>query len=305
MGIHLDGVPVPRPGEEPQVQYWIAGPNYFQTAGIPLLEGRPFTDQDDDEAHGVVVVSAAMARRFWPARSALGKRIRPVFPESRAYWLPKSNNGWLTVIGVVGDVRLDGVVQTPLPQIYLPYGQNPSSILHLMARTSADPLRWAPAVRREIQLLDKDQPVFDVKSLEDVLGESVTRASVVTRVLGVFAVLAMVLAGLGIYGVVAWFASQRTREIGVRMALGADPPQVVRLVIRQELRAVLAGVAAGISGALAGVSVLKSLLVGVTTTDLPTFLGIPAIFLMVALAAAYVPARRASRLNPMAALRHE
>jgi putative ABC transport system permease protein len=305
VGIHLDGVPVPRPGEEPQVQYWIAGPNYFQTAGIPLFEGRPFAGQDDDEAHGVAVVSAVMARRFWPGQSALGKRIRPVFPESRAYWLPKSNSGWLTVVGVVGDVRLDGVVQTPLPQIYLPYGQNPSSILHLMARTSSDPLRWAPAVRREIQLLDKDQPDFDVKSLEDVLGESVTRASVITRVLGVLAALAMVLAGLGIYGVVAYFVSQRTREIGVRMALGAGPPQVVRLIIRQELRAVAAGVASGICGALAGAGVLKSLLVGVTTTNLPTFVGIPAVFLIVSLTAAYVPARRAARLAPMAALREE
>jgi putative ABC transport system permease protein len=305
VGVQLDGVPASRPGEEPQVQYWIAGPNYFQAAGVPIVEGRSFTDHDDDEAHGVVVVSAAMARRFWPGGSPLGKHIRPVFPEYPAYWLPKSNNGWLTVVGVAGDVRLDGVVQYPLPQIYLPYGQNPSSILHIMARTSSDPLRWAPAVRREIQLLDKDQPAFDVKSLEDVLGESVTRASVITRVLAVFAALAMVLAGLGIYSVVAYFVSQRTREIGVRMALGASPPQVVRMVIRQELRTVVAGVAAGIWGALAGAGVLKSLLVGVTTTDLPTFVVIPAVFLTVALAAAYVPARRAARLNPMAALRHE
>ncbi|HEV3197339.1 MAG TPA: ABC transporter permease [Bryobacteraceae bacterium] len=305
VGIHLDGATVPRPGEEPQVQYWIAGPNYFLTAGIPLLEGRPFAEQDDYAAHGVVVVSAAMARRFWPGRSAVGKRIRPVFPESQAYWLPKPASGWLTVVGVAGDVRLDGVVQTPLPQIYLPYGQNPSSILHLMVRTSADPLRWAPSVRREIQMLDKDQPVFDVKSLEDVLGSSVTRASVVTRMLGVFAALAMGLAGLGIYGVVANFVSKRTREIGVRMALGAGPPQVIRLVVRQEMRGVVAGVAAGICGALAGAGALKSLLVGVTTTDLPTFVAVTAVFLTVALAAAYVPARRAARMDPMAALREE
>jgi putative ABC transport system permease protein len=287
------------------VQYWIAGPNYFLTAGIPLLEGRPFAEQDDYAAHGVLVVSAAMARRFWPGRSAVGKRIRPVFPESQAYWLPKPASGWLTVVGVAGDVRLDGVVQTPLPQIYLPYGQNPSSILHLMVRTSADPLRWAPSVRREIQMLDKDQPVFDVKSLEDVLGSSVTRASVVTRMLGVFAALAMGLAGLGIYGVVANFVSKRTREIGVRMALGAGPPQVIRLVVRQEMRGVVAGVAAGICGALAGAGALKSLLVGVTTTDLPTFVAVTAVFLTVALAAAYVPARRAARMDPMAALREE
>jgi putative ABC transport system permease protein len=305
VGIHLDGATVPRPGEEPQVQYWIAGPNYFLTAGIPLLEGRPFAEQDDYAAHGVLVVSAAMARRFWPGRSAVGKRIRPVFPESQAYWLPKPASGWLTVVGVAGDVRLDGVVQTPLPQIYLPYGQNPSSILHLMVRTSADPLRWAPSVRREIQMLDKDQPVFDVKSLEDVLGSSVTRASVVTRMLGVFAALAMGLAGLGIYGVVANFVSKRTREIGVRMALGAGPPQVIRLVVRQEMRGVVAGVAAGICGALAGAGALKSLLVGVTTTDLPTFVAVTAVFLTVALAAAYVPARRAARMDPMAALREE
>ncbi len=250
-------------------------------------------------------MSAAMARRFWPGRSAVGKRIRPRFPQYRAYWLPKSNSDWLTVAGVVGDVRLDGVVQFPLPQVYLPYAQNPSSILHLMVRTSADPLRWTAAVRRVIQSLDQDQPVFDVKSLEDVLAESVTRASVVMRVLGAFAVVALVLATLGIYGVVAYSVSRRTREIGVRLALGAGLPQVVRLVIRQELRPSVAGVAAGICGALAATRVLGGFLVGVATTDLATFLAIPALFLVVALAAAYIPARRAALVDPMAVLREE
>lgn len=305
VGIQVEGMLAARPGEEPPVQYWIAGPNYFQMAGVPLLEGRTFVEQDNDGSRGVVIVSAAMVRRFWPGGSALGKRIRPLFPDSPGYWQPKSDGGWLTVVGVADDVRLDGVVQMPQPQIYLPYGQNPSSILQLMVRTSAEPLQWASAVRREILAIDKDQPIFDVKSLEDVLGDSVARVSVVTRVLEAFAAMALVLAGLGIYSVVAYSVSQRRREIGVRMALGARVPQLVRSVIRREMLAVEAGVVVGLLGALAAAKMLASLLVGVTATDPLTLAGVPLAFLAMALVAAYIPARRAAQKDPMTSLREE
>ncbi|SPF46720.1 Macrolide transporter ATP-binding /permease protein [Candidatus Sulfopaludibacter sp. SbA4] len=305
VGIHLDGAPAPRPGEEPQVHYWVVGPDYFHTAGIPLLAGRAFTEQDNDEQHGVAIVSASMARRFWPGESPLGKRIQPAFPNSNSYWLPRSQNQWLTVVGVARDVRLDGIVPTPLPQLYLPYAQNPSSILHLVVRTAADPMRWSPSVRRAVLSIDKDQPVFDVKTLEDVLAYSFTRAATLTRVLAAFAALAVLLAGLGIYGVVAYFVSQTTREVGIRMALGARPAQVAGLIVRQAMRAALAGVSIGLAGALAGARVLQGLLVGVAGTDAATLGAIAVFFLAVALAAAYVPARRAARVNPLTCLRHD
>ncbi len=303
VGIRVEGRPAPTPGEEPRVLYWVIGPRYFETVGISL-QGRQFTEQDNDEAHGVVIVSAAMAQRFWPGESPLGKRIQPVFPDANYYWLPKSKNRWLTVVGVAGDVRLDGILRSQ-PQMYLPYAQNPSSIMHLVMRTAGPPLRLAGAVRQEIYSLDKDQPVFDVKSLEDVLAESITRPSFLTRLLAVFAGMALLLAGLGIYGVVAHFVSQRTREIGIRIALGAEPGQVVRFVMGQGLGAVLVGAMVGMAGALAGSRVLRSVLVGVSTTDLATFVGVPAVLILVAAAACYVPAERAAKMEPMAALRTE
>jgi len=209
------------------------------------------------------------------------------------------------VVGVARDVRLDGIVPTPLPQLYLPYAQNPSSILHLVVRTAADPMRWSPSVRRAVLSIDKDQPVFDVKTLEDVLAYSFTRAATLTRVLAAFAALAVLLAGLGIYGVVAYFVSQTTREVGIRMALGARPAQVAGLIVRQAMRAALAGVSIGLAGALAGARVLQGLLVGVAGTDAATLGAIAVFFLAVALAAAYVPARRAARVNPLTCLRHD
>ena len=305
VGVRFDGMPGPRPGEEPQVNYWIAGPDYLRTAGIPLLSGRAFTAADDDEAHGVAIVSAAMARRFWPDQSPLGKRIQPAFPNSNSYWLPRSQNRWLTVVGVARDVRLDGIVSTPLPQMYLPYAQNPSSIMHLVVRTAADPMNWSSGVRLVVESLDRDQPVFDVKTLDAVLAESFTRAYTLARILISFAGVAILLAGFGIYGVVAYFVSQRTREVGIRMALGARPSEVAGLMVWQGMRAVLAGVAVGIAGALAGGRVLEGMLVGVARANAPTLAAIAGFFIALALAAAYLSARRAARVNPLHCLRHE
>src|SRR5262249_33453254 len=156
----LEGKPTPRPGQEPQVQYWVVSSEYFRTTGIPLREGRAFTDRDDDETHGVAIVSAGMAQRFWPGQSALGRRLRLLIPDTGHYWLPKSRNQWLTVVGVAGDVKLAAIKAHPLPQMYLPYAQNPSAIFHLILRTAGNPLQWLPALRQTVTSLDKDQPVF-------------------------------------------------------------------------------------------------------------------------------------------------
>jgi putative ABC transport system permease protein len=213
--------------------------------------------------------------------------------------------GWLTVVGVAGDVRLDGIAQTELPQLYLPYAQFPTSILHLFIRTAGEPVRLAGAVSREIAVLDRDQPVFDVKSLEDVMAESTTRADVLTGLLGAFAAIAVLLAVIGIYGVTACSTSRRTREIGVRMALGARPIQVVRLIGGQALPAVLAGAAAGVAGALLAARVLRTFLVGVGMADPLTFAVVPVMLLTVVTVAACVPALRAARIDPMSALKND
>ena len=269
-----------------------------------MLQGRQFTDYDHDEAHGVVIVSAAMAQRFWPGESPIGKRIRPMFPEGNYYWQPKSKNPWLVVVGVVGDVHLDGILPRQA-QMYLPYGQTPSSIMHLVMRTAGKPSGWVAPVRAAIRSLDKEQAVFDVKSLEDVLAESVARPSVLMRLLTAFAATALGLAALGVYGVVTYFVSQRTREIGIRIALGARRAHVVSFVMAQGLGAVLVGVAVGVAGALAAARMLRTILVGVTSTDAAAFVGMPAVLILVAMVATYIPARRAANTEPMTVLRSE
>jgi putative ABC transport system permease protein len=304
-GVLVDGKEPVRPGEEPQAQYWVIGPDYFRTASIPLLEGRAFTEQDNDEAHGVVIVSATMARRFWPGQSALGKRLRPLIPDTGHYWLPKSQNRPLTVVGIAGDIKLDGIAQNAPPQMYLPYAQNPSSIFHLLVRTADNPERLSSAVRQAVMSMDKDQPVFDEKSLEDVLASSVARVSMVTRGLAITAVIALLLACVGIYGVTSYIVSQRSRETGIRMALGANPRRLVGLQVRRTMSVVLIGSAAGVAGALAGTRVLKSMLVGVSTTDIVTLSAAPLFFLLIAALATWLPAHRAAQVDPLTALRHD
>jgi predicted permease len=305
VGIHLDGKPSPRPGEEAQVQYWVISKEYFRTAAIPLREGRAFTDLDNDEAHGVAIVSAGMAERFWHGQPALGNRIRLLIPDTRQYWLPKSRNQWLTVVGVVGDVKLDGIDPHPLPQMYLPYTQNPSAIFHVVLRTEGDPLQWIPAVRRSVAAIDKDQPVFDAKSLDEVLASSVTRVSVISRGLALTAAIALLLACAGIFGVTSYVVSQRNRESGIRMALGATPRRLVSLQMRRTMTVVLAGSIAGLLGALTATRVLQSVLVGVGPTDALTLSIAPLFLLLAAGAAAYMPARRAAQVDPVTMLRHD
>jgi putative ABC transport system permease protein len=304
VGLEIEGRAA-RLGDEPMGRYWVIGPRYFETTRIPMFSGRTFNEQDNQNAPGVVIVSASMARLFWPGQPAVGRRLRPRFPTSSQYWLPKSQNGWLTVVGVAGDVRLDGIVQTALPQMYLAYAQYPTSILHLLVRTKGDPVRFARAVQNEVAEMDRDQPVFDVKSLEEILADSTTRAGVLTRLLGAFAAIAILLALIGIYGVTACWATRRTREIGIRIAIGARPVQVIRMIATESVPAVLAGTVVGLGGALLTGSILKAFLVGIAPADLLTFAVVPATLLIAATAAAYLPARIAAKIAPVEALKRE
>jgi putative ABC transport system permease protein len=296
--------------EAPVARYSVVSPEYFRTMRIPLLAGRQLGEQDADETNGVVVISDSMARRFWPDGDALGKRVVPRFPAMRAYWIPASNNRPLTVVGVVGDVRQDGRLGAPQDeagptQMYLPYLQNPSPIMHLLVRTSADPLLSANAARSEVYSVDKDQPVFDVKTMDEVAAESFSASSALTLLLGTFAALALLLAVAGIYGVMAYAVGERTREIGIRMALGASAGDVLRLIVRRGMLSALTGVVAGLVATLMLTRLLSSALYGVSAVDLVTYAAVSALLSGSAFVACYVPALKATKVDPKVALRHE
>ncbi|MFY9556327.1 MAG: ABC transporter permease [Blastocatellia bacterium] len=273
------------------------GPDYFRTLRIALLRGRTFTDQDRAGARLVAIINETAARKFWPDEDPIGKEI----------WV---GVGWgLTeygeIVGVVGDVKYGKVEEQFRPQVYLPYLQPTEPASFVLVRTVNDPTRIVSAVRREILSLDKNVPVFDVRTLEERSADATSRTRFSALLLGMFSGLALVLATVGIYGVMSYAVSARTREIGVRMALGAQPRNVLGLVMREGIIVTIAGVALGLLGAYAATRVLGSQLYGVEATDFATFATVSLLLSVVALGASYLPARRAMKVDPMTALRYE
>jgi putative ABC transport system permease protein len=301
----IEGHVPPARGETLNARYSIIGAEYFRTMNIPLLSGRTFTDRDADETQGVAIISAAMAHRFWPDSDPIGNNIQPQFTQQRHFWIPESRNLPLTIVGVVGDVRYDGLADSNLPQFYLPYLQNPSSIMNLVVRTASDPLRSANAVRAQVWSVDKDQPLFDTKTIEDVVADSFVRPHLLASLLGTFGAVAVLLAALGIYGVISYAVSQRTHEIGIRMALGAQSGEVLRLVFRQGMGLTLVGLLVGLFATLALSGILASFLFGVKSTDPASFAGVALLLTGVAALACYIPAKRAMCVDPIVALRYE
>jgi len=301
----IDGhIPSP-PDEQLNARCSVISPEYFRTMNIPLLSGRPFNDRDADETHGVAIISASMARRFWPDSDPIGYQIRPQFTRQRYFWIPESRNLPLTIVGVVGDVRHEGLADSNLPQLYLPYLQNPSSIMNLVVRTTSNPLRWANAVRSQVWDVDKDQPLFDTKTVEDIVADSFGRQDVLASLLGAFAAVALLLAAGGIYGLISYAVRQRTHEIGIRMALGAQSGEVLRLILRQGMGLTLAGLFIGLFGAVATASLLGNFLFGVKPTDPASFAAVALLLAGIAALACYIPARRATRVDLLVALHYE
>jgi putative ABC transport system permease protein len=276
----------------------VVSQNYFRALGIPLKDGREFDPRDSARSEPVVIVSQSLARRFWPGQSAVGQRLDPGF----------SGAGWCSIVGIVGDVKQGGLASDAPLTIYLPYGQGPSFLLSFMAiavRTGGDPVSMVNAVRTQVQSVDPEIPVFGASSMEELISKSVSEPRFNSVLLASFAGLALVLAAVGIYGVIAYSVTQRTREIGIRMALGAEPRSVANRVVGEGARLALLGIALGMVAALALARLIANFLFGVTATDPATFCGVAMLLTLVALAACYIPARRAARVDPIVALRYE
>jgi putative ABC transport system permease protein len=290
----FEGQPAPPPGQRPNFSLSVVTPDYFHTMGTPLIAGRNFDRNVSAGSPQVVIVNQAFAKRFYPGDTVTGKRIR-------LYGVPE----YTTIIGVVADVRDKGRETAADPHLFVTSVQFPIPSLGLVIHTMNDPVSLVPAVRAAVWSVDKEQPVYDVQTMQARVSEKGGHRRTQTILLTASGLLAMCLAAIGIYGVVSEAVNQRTREIGVRMALGADAEDVVRMVMRRSLALAVIGIAVGLGASLYLTRVLQSLLFGVKATDAAAFAGAGAVLLGVALFAAYLPARRASRIDPAVVLRSE
>jgi putative ABC transport system permease protein len=283
-----------RQDQLPNTYYSMVSPDYFRTMSIPLILGRNFSDADREGSPSVVIVNDSFARRYLPGENCLGRRIES--------WIQK--NDWLTIVGVVGDVR-SRPDSEPEPEMFLPYLQAGADEMTLLVRTAGNPMHWATAVRNQVASVDKDQPPFELGTLDESQSVSLAPRRVNTLLLGAFALLGLLLASVGIYGVVSYSVAHRAHEIGIRMALGAGQPAVLKLVVRQGLSLALIGIVIGLAASLGLTRFLQSLLFGVKPIDPGTFVAAALLWTAIALLACYIPARRATRVDPIVALRYE
>jgi predicted permease len=290
----IEGRPVPE-GSKPEVDFRRASPGYFRTLGIPLLQGRIFTDRDLSPESPVAMINVALARTFFPGENPLGRHIK--------LGTGVEDAPWITVVGVVGNVRHLGLDAAPQPEVYLHLMTSPPTGPIWAIRTASDPKGLIPAIRSQVRAMDPDLPVSGVATMEDLITRSVAERRFLMLLLGVFAAAAMLLAAVGIYGVTAYGVQQRRHEIAVRMAVGAQPGELKRLILGQGLALAAAGIAIGVAAAFVLTRLMSGLLYGITATDAATFAVIALLLMLVALVAAYVPARRAMRVDPIASLR--
>lgn len=301
----IDGRPAPAKSQANSAEYRVIDCDYFRTMGIPLLKGRSFDQGDRDEGEGVALINDAMARRYWPGEDPIGKRIRPDFPETTTPWRPKAGRAWLTIVGVVRDVKEFGLIAETPAEFYLPYSQNPSALMRLVVRTEGPPMDLASTIRDEVLAVDADQPVTEIKTMNEFISDSVFSRRFNTTLLGVFAAVAVILAIVGVYGVMSYSVTQRKREVGIRMALGATTRDVLSMTVGQGMKLCVAGVAIGLVGGFALTRVMRTLLFGVSATDALTYGTVALLLAAMSLVACYIPARRATRVDPMEALRYE
>jgi putative ABC transport system permease protein len=290
----VEGRPFPT-GKSPGADCRFVTPEYFRALGIPLIKGRVFTNGDGAQSPQVLLINEAMAHRFFPNEDPIGKRL-----------VLGINNFTGQIVGIVGDVKHVGLDAEINDEVYAAYAQAPFwTDMTLLVRTSGEPMSVAGAVRNEIKVLDKQVPTARVRTMEAIATESIAQPRFRTVLLGLFGIAALLLASLGIYGVMSYAVTQRTQEIGIRMALGAQVGDVRRLVIRNGMTLAFIGVAIGLTGAFALTRLIASLLFGVTATDAATFAAVSSGLIAVALVACYIPARRATKVDPLVALRYE
>ncbi|HEX8115778.1 MAG TPA: ABC transporter permease, partial [Pyrinomonadaceae bacterium] len=292
--VQIEGrAPLP-PGQAMRAGRRNVSADYFRAIGIPVKRGRALAASDAEGAQPVLVINESLARSFFPDEDPVGKRVRT-----------GDKSPWVEIVGVVGDVRHRGLDVDARPEMFFPHTQTPSRRMTLVVRSSGDPAALAAPLRERVRSIDRDQPVGNVKTMEEWVSESVASRRFTAALLGVFAAAAAALAALGLYGVVSYSVAQRTHEIGLRVALGARPRDVLRLVIGQGMTLTLVGTAVGVAAALALTRVITGLLFGVGATDPAVFVAVPLLLLVVALLACYLPARRATKVDPMVALRYE
>jgi putative ABC transport system permease protein len=277
--------------------YLVASPAYFRSMGIRLLRGRMFTERDDANAPAVVIINAAMARHFWGAQNPIGQFVTA--------GLCGKENEWCEVVGVVDDIHQHNLAEGPRPAMYVPYARDPWPFLAIVVRTGGDPAAAASSVTGAVHAVDKDQPVYEIRAMRDVVETSFSPRRVRMLFVASFAGLALALVCTGIYGIVSYGVAQRTHEIGIRMALGAGRKDVLRLVIAQGLKLAVAGAAVGLALAAALSRLIAGMLFDVRPTDTASFAACLALVMSVAALASFLPARRATRVDPAASLRGE
>jgi putative ABC transport system permease protein len=293
-GFVIEGRPAPEPNQRPVAWISSASSGYFSTMGMRLIAGREFTERDHENAPKVVMISEAAARRHFPKGDVVGKRIGNGRPD-----------GWREIVGVTADVKHFGLNQDARVSMFFPDRQQPSRRMFIILRTAADPLSLSPALRGAVAAMDKDLAVSSISPMEEITAQSIGQERFTLLLLGLFSALALLLATAGIYGVMSYAVAQQTHEIGIRVAIGAQNRDVVRMVITQGMVLVLAGVGIGLASALALTRLIRGLLFNVSSTDPVTFAGVSALLALVALIACYLPAKRAAKVDPMVALRCE
>src|SRR5262245_13092647 len=293
-GFLIEGRPAPQPDQQPVAWISSVSPDYFRTMGMRLVEGREFNERDNENSSKVVIISEATARRHFPNENPIGKRIGNGRPD-----------GWREIVGVTADVKHFGLNQDARVSMFFPHRQQPTRRMFIVARAAADPLSLSSALRGAVAAMDKNLAVSNISAMEEITAQSVGQERFTLLLLGVFSALALLLAVAGIYGVMAYAVAQRTHEIGVRMAVGAQTRDVLKMVVSQGMVLVSAGVGIGLASSLALTRFIRGLLFGVSATDPMTFAGVAALLALVALVACYVPARRASKVDPMVALRRQ
>jgi predicted permease len=291
-GINVEGY-APPPGQELQVDLRFASTDYFRAMDIPLLKGRFFSEHDTSDSQRIVIVDEKFAQRFWPHDNPIGKHV---------WFDPKKP---MLIAGVVGVVKQYGLDNEGKIAVYFPHNQRASDGMYLVVRTSSDAAGLAGAIVREIHAVDSEVVVYDIRTMQDRLHDSLARQRFSTTMLGAFAAFALLLATVGVYGVMSYLVSQSTHDMGVRVALGAPPSNIVGLVVRHGMGLAAIGIGAGLIGAIALTRVMASLLFGVTATDALTFIVVAVILGTAAFAATVIPALRASSVDPMVALREE